>query len=110
MGSDPFSKTRKSASNDPIPESLREDSDSSSSLLTETLPGIEQVPSDPSRSNARGNFKVPLKRRQLTSWFRYNKEGPPISYTIDVNILWWVVMAITCITRFWRIDFPNFVM
>ena len=107
MGSDPYSKTSKSGSDDPIPKSLHEDS--SSSLLTKTLPGVEQVPSDPTH-NAGGNFKVSIKRHRPMSWFRYNKEGPPISYTVDINILWWVVVAIAFITRFWRIDFPNFVM
>ena len=108
MGSDPFSKTSKSDSDDPIPKSLHEDP--SSSLLTEKLPGIEQVPSDPSHHDVGGNLKVPLKRHRPTYWFCYNKEGPPLSYTVDVNVLWWVVLVIAFITRFWRIDFPNFVM
>ena len=108
MGSDPFSKTSNSGSDDPIPESMHKDP--SGSLLTEKLPGVEQVPSDPSHHDVGGILKVPLKRRQPTNWFQYNKEGPPLSYTVDVNVLWWVVLAIAFITRFWRIDFPNFVM
>lgn len=108
MGSDPYSKTSKSDSDDPVPESLHEDP--SGSLLTEKLPGVEQVPSDPSSHSAEGHFKVPLKPRRSTNWFHYNKEGPPLSYTVDVNVLWWVVLAIAVVTRFWRIDFPNFVM
>ena len=109
MGSDPYSKASKSDSDDPIPETLREDP--SSSLLTEKQPGVEQVPSDPSSHDARGNFKVPLKKlRRPTNWFLYNEEGPPLSFTVDVNVFWWVVLAIAVITRFWRIDFPNFVM
>ena len=109
MGSDPYSKTSKSDSDDHIPESPHEDP-SSSSLLAEKLPGVEQVPSDPSSHDAGGNFKMPLKRHRPTYWFHYNKEGPPLSYTVDVNVLWWVVMVVAVITRFWRIDFPNFVM
>ena len=108
MGSDPYSKTSKSDSDDPIP-TLHEDP--SSSLVTEKRPGVEQVPSDPSSHDAGGNFKMPLKKlRRPTNWFLYNKEGPPLSFTVDVNVLWWVVLAIAVITRFWRIDFPNFVM
>lgn len=106
MESDPYSKTNKSDSGDPIPNSFH---DPNSSRLNDSLPRVEQVPSDPC-SNAGGNLKMPLKRGQLMSWFHYNKEGPPLSYTVDVNVLWWLIMAIAFVTRFWRIDYPNFVM
>lgn len=29
---------------------------------------------------------------------------------MEVNLLWWIVVVAAFVTRFWRIDFPRYVM
>ena len=46
----------------------------------------------------------------VTTWFPYAREAPWLTYTTEVNVLWWVALALAFLTRFWRIDFPHYVM
>ena len=100
MGSDLYSKTDESSSSDSIPKQFH------NSLLGEDVPSFEHVPNESSDDTGSSYKSTSPPMR----WFPHNEEGPPLSYTVDVNILWWVLLALAFITRFWKIDFPNFVM
>ena len=46
----------------------------------------------------------------VTIWFPYTRERPWLTFTTEVNLLWWLALALSFLTRFWRIDFPHYVV
>lgn len=46
----------------------------------------------------------------VTTWFPYTRERPWLTFTTEINPLWWLALALSFLTRFWRIDFPQFVV
>ena len=79
------------------------------SMLGDDMPGVNQEASgDHSGDTSAGYDKTSLSHK--TSWFPLNKESPLISYTVEMNIMWCVLLALAFITRFWRIDFPSYVV
>lgn len=93
----------KPAKSDSASKSLR------NSVLGNDVSGVEQLPSDGHSDDVAADYdKTSLSR--LTHWFPRNMEAPPISYTVEMNVMWWVVLALAFITRFWRIDFPSYVV
>ena len=105
MDSNLYAKTEESDSSDASPKTKH-----SPTTLGEEVSGIEHVPSRGSSDGVGRRYRKLSTSSRRTNWFPYSKEGPPLSFTVNVNVLWWVVMAIAFVTRFWRIDFPNFVV
>lgn len=48
--------------------------------------------------------------RGSITWFPKSSEAPPVVWRVELNVVWWVVMAFAFAVRFWRLDFPCYVM
>ena len=69
-----------------------------------------QPPSDPSIPQLVGEQRKVMVVGRPTSWFSYNPGRPWLAYSVEVNVLWWAVVIAAFVIRFWRIDFPRYVM
>ena len=59
-------------------------------------------------SNISGGFEhTPPAAR---SWLPQSSEGPLLLLKVELNILWWVMMVLGFLVRFWRLDFPCYVV
>lgn len=47
-------------------------------------------------------------RKVPTTWFQHNEEGPPLTYKTEVNVLFWLVVVLGFVVRFWKLDFPHY--
>lgn len=97
-----YSKTPVPDSSDIAQKSLR------NPILKDDASEVEQKASDQFDDNSAGYDKMSLSHQ--TPWFPPSKEAPPLSYTVEMNVMWCVVLVLAFITRFWRIDFPSFVV
>lgn len=43
-------------------------------------------------------------------WFQREKGRPLLVYKTELNVVWWVVMLVAAAVRFWRLDFPCYVV
>lgn len=48
--------------------------------------------------------------RPAVMWFPRSIEPPPVVHRVELNVLWWVVMALAFAVRFWRLDYPCYVV
>lgn len=69
-----------------------------------------QPPSNSSTPQILGERRKVVVVGGPTSWFAYNPGRPWLAYSVEVNVLWWVVVIAAFVIRFWRIDFPRYVM
>ena len=46
----------------------------------------------------------------LVTWFPYSNEGVWLSWKVEVNVPWLVLLIVAFFSRFWRIDFPTSVV
>ena len=100
-----YSKTPVSDSSDMAQKSSR------NPMLDDDTPGAgtQQEASDDHCDDSSAGYDKTSSSRQ-TPWFPPSKEAPPLSYTVQMNFMWCVVLALAFITRFWRIDFPSYVV
>ena len=74
---------------------------------------LESVAKPPSSLPPKGTpcvQRVPKRRARAETWFTRSVEGPLLVYRTDLNILWWLVMGVAFLVRFWRLDYPCYVM
>ena len=90
-------------------------SDSDSSDIAQTTsrnPGLDDVPA--AKHEASGEHSddtsAGYDKTNRSPWFAPTREAPPLSYTVEMNVMWCVVLVLAFITRFWRIDFPSYVV
>ena len=48
--------------------------------------------------------------RTAETWFQRCCNGPLVVYKVELNVVWWLIMATAFLVRFWRIDFPCYVV
>lgn len=48
--------------------------------------------------------------RGPTSWFVHSRQRPWITYRAELNVSWWLLLGVAFLSRFWRLDFPRYVL
>ena len=95
----------------------KEDKNTSATLSDTSLPkivhaktesGYQRVRLVPRTDGKEGYYVIPVW--QPTMWFPKSTERPFWSYTVEVNPMYWVLIACAFLLRFWKIDFPPYVM
>ncbi len=51
-----------------------------------------------------------LSSSASVKWFEKSEEKPLVVRRVELNVLWWVVMALAFALRFWRLDYPCYVV
>ena len=46
----------------------------------------------------------------VSMWFERSGEEPPLVCSVELNVVWWVVVMLGFLVRFWRLDFPCYVV
>ncbi len=44
---------------------------------------------------------------RLVTWFPYSLEGAWLTWKVEINGPWAILLLVTIVSRFWRIDFPT---
>lgn len=53
---------------------------------------------------------VPQQVWKPTVWFPLSKEKPFWSVNMEVNVLFWIMVVVGFLLRFWSLDFPPYVV
>ena len=53
---------------------------------------------------------IPRPVWKPTTWFPPNPSPPWWTVQVNINVLYWVLIVASFIVRFWRIDYPKYVV